>query len=457
MRIFNVFLFLLFINVASAQNYFGYLSDNYSGLHGVTLNPANVTGSKFRTEVNLVSGNASFNNDYFILDVSDAINGTDIEDANFLASENNNFAFSADVMGPSFMFNLSPKHSIGIITRGRAFFNVNKIKGELFDAFEDDFDSENDFTLTEDEFTTTVHGWAELGIAYGRTLIDKEQHFLKGGVTLKYLQGAGNAYTRGSNLFVNFDADGFAPGVGTITTTGQIEYGSSQGINGDGDFEIESGSNGFGADLGFIYEWRPDPTDLDNDSRSNYKLKLGLSITDIGSINYDNAEANTYDITESIDENTFESQEDFEDKLNNLYNRISTNDFTKVKLPTALHLTADYNLDTQFFVNLRTDLSLRKANTINTNKIDNSVIVTPRFERKWVSVFMPLSVMDYSGFNAGFGFRAGPLFLGSNTVLTNLMSSKSKATNVYFGLKIPIYKKGKSFSKAESTEPTDTI
>jgi hypothetical protein len=102
-------------------------------------------------------------------------------------------------------------------------------------------------------------------------------------------------------------------------------------------------------------------------------------------------------------------------------------------------------------------LSLRKANTINTNKIDNSVIVTPRFERKWVSVFMPLSVMDYSGFNAGFGFRAGPLFLGSNTLLTNLMSGKSKATNVYFGLKIPIYKKGKSYSKAELTEPTDTI
>lgn len=458
MRILSLFFVLLFFNLASAQNYFGYLSDNYSGLHGVTLNPANVTGSKFRSEVNLVSGSASFNNDYFVLDLSDVFRGTDVTDSEFLAQENNNFAISADIMGPSVMFNLSPKHSIGLITRARAFFNVNKIKGELFDAFEDDFDSTNDFTLTEDEFTSTLHGWAEFGIAYGRTFIDKEKHLLKAGVTIKYLQGAGNAYTRGSNLFVNFDANGFAPDVGTITTTGQIEYGTSQGLSEEGgDFDIESGSNGFGADLGFIYEWRPDPTDLDNDSRSNYKLKLGLSITDIGSINYDNAEANTYDITNSIDENTYDSQEGIEDKLNNLYTRIRSEDFTKVKLPTALHLTADYNLDTQFFVNLRTDLSLRKANTINTNKIDNSVIVTPRFERKWVSVFMPLSVMDYSGFNAGFGFRAGPLFLGSNTLLTNLMSGKSKATNVYFGLKIPIYKKGKSYSKAELTEPTDTI
>ncbi|MCB0382101.1 MAG: hypothetical protein KDD05_02000, partial [Psychroserpens sp.] len=340
MRYFNVLLLVLFINVASAQNYLGYLSDNYSGLHGVTLNPANVTDSKFRTEINLFSANAMFNNDYFVLDMNSLSNGTDIDNTDFVAKENNNFAFNFDVMGPSFMFNLSPKHSIGIITRGRAFFNVNKIKGKLFDAVEDDFDSQNDFTLTEDEFTTTLHGWAEFGIAYGRTLIDKEQHFLKAGVTVKYLQGLGNAYTKANNLSVDFDADGFAPGVGTIATTGQIEYGSSQGISEDGgDFQIESGSNGFGADLGFIYEWRPNPTDIDNDSRSNYKLKIGLSITDIGSINYKNAEANTYDITNTIDEDTYESEENFEDKLNNLYTRTGSADFTKVSLPTALHLT----------------------------------------------------------------------------------------------------------------------
>ncbi|WP_052184125.1 hypothetical protein [Psychroserpens sp. Hel_I_66] len=59
--------------------------------------------------------------------------------------------------------------------------------------------------------------------------------------------------------------------------------------------------------------------------------------------------------------------------------------------------------------------------------------------------------MDYSGFNAGIGFRAGPLFIGSNSALTNLLSSESKAVNVYAGLKIPIYKKGKSFAKKNKT------
>lgn len=451
MRTIYFLLLFLAVNLLSAQSYIGFLSDNYSGIHSVTLNPANVTSSKFRSEINLASVNANVNNDYVSTGFSDLFDDfEDFGDEDLNPMDNNNFTISADILGPSFMFNLSPKHSIGLMSRARTILNVVEIKGELFDAFEDDFDSSNDFSLSEDEFTSTLHGWAEIGLVYGRTLIDKEHHFLKGGATLKFLVGAGNAYIRGSNLTVDFDEDGFGANNGAIATTGIIQYGSSQGINEDGedtDFEIDAGSTGFGADIGFIYEWRPDEVDLENESSANYKLKFGLSITDIGSINYKNAEAYSYDITEVVDEATFESQESFEDKLDNLYTRISTDGVTKVKLPTALHITADYNLDTQFFVNLRTDLSLRKATEINTNKIDNVVVVTPRFERKWFSFFMPLSVMQYSGFNAGFGFRAGPLFVGSSTVLTNLISSKSKAVNAYVGLKIPIYKKGNSFAK----------
>lgn len=456
MRTFKLLLLLLVVNMASSQNYFGFLSDNYSGLQSVTLNPANVTSSKFRSEINLVSVNGTVNNDYVTTGFSDLFDDfDDLGDQNLNPMDDNNFAISADVLGPSFMFNLSPKHSIGLMSRGRTFVNINEIKGELFDAFEDDFDSSNDFSLSEDEFTSTLHGWAEVGLVYGRTLIDKEQHFIKGGVTLKYLIGAGNAYVRGSDLTVDFDEDGFGANNGAITTTGIIQYGSSQGINQDGedtDFKIDTGSTGFGADIGFIYEYRPETVDLDNASAANYKLKLGLSITDIGSINYKNAEAYSYDITDTVDEDTFQSQEDFEDKLNNLYMRISTDDVTKVKLPTALHITADYNLDTQFFINLRTDLSLRKSTEINTNKIDNAVVVTPRFERKWVSVFLPLSVMDYSGFNAGFGFRVGPLFVGSSTIISNLISSKSKAVNAFLGLKIPIYKNGKSYANNDTSD-----
>ena len=128
MRIFKFMFLLLFVNMAAAQNYFGFLSDNYSGINSATLNPANITGSKFRTEINLGSANGSINNDYFVTDFGNIFDGSDIDTDQFIAAENNNFAISSDVLLPSFMFNLSPKHSIGIILRARAYLNINEIK-----------------------------------------------------------------------------------------------------------------------------------------------------------------------------------------------------------------------------------------------------------------------------------------------------------------------------------------
>ena len=125
MKAFPLFYLLLFTTVASAQNYIGFLSDNYSGLHSITLNPANVTSSKFRSEINLVSVNATVNNDYVATGFSDLFDDfDDIGDENLNPSDNNNFVVNAEVLGPSFMFNLSEKHSIGLMSRARAIFNV---------------------------------------------------------------------------------------------------------------------------------------------------------------------------------------------------------------------------------------------------------------------------------------------------------------------------------------------
>lgn len=450
MKLLKIAILLLVCNFVKAQSFIGYTSDNYSGLQGVTLNPANIVNSKFKTEINLASASSTFNNDYFVADFNELFSEDEFDDSRTEPKDNNNFTISADAMGPSFMLNLSPKSSIGIITRGRVVSNINELSGVLFENVEDNFDNNEDFTIEEDNFTITTHGWAEFGLTYGHVLLDKEQHFLKGGVTLKYLRGLGNAYTIGSNLLVDYQANTSVIGDGQITSTGTIQYGSSNAfsVDGGGEFKLEDNAQGLGADLGFIYEWRKDPIDTDNMVHAAYKLKLGVSVTDIGSINYKDADVKVYDITNSINETQFDSVEDFEDQLDAFYTLVEKRSATKVSLPTALHVTADYNLDSQFFLNFRSDLSLRKKGEVNINSIDNTFTLTPRFERKWVSVYLPIGVSEYSGFQAGFGFRAGPLFVGSQTILTNLLSDSSQAANFYAGLKIPIYKKGKSYSKA---------
>ncbi len=60
--------------------------------------------------------------------------------------------------------------------------------------------------------------------------------------------------------------------------------------------------------------------------------------------------------------------------------------------------------------------------------------------------------MQYSGFQVGTVLRFGPLFIGSGSVLKNLISDSSKAADVFAGLKIPLYQ-GKIKDKDEDGTP----
>ena len=123
--------FICFANILVAQNYFGMQSDTFGGLTAVSLNPANISGSNFRSEVNLASATVSFTNDYVSADLSNIFEDEIITGDNTSSSTNNNFNVSAEVMLPSFMLNISPKHSIGFISKVKAIVNQRSLSLRL--------------------------------------------------------------------------------------------------------------------------------------------------------------------------------------------------------------------------------------------------------------------------------------------------------------------------------------
>ncbi|MGS0525074.1 DUF5723 family protein [Zobellia nedashkovskayae] len=405
-----------------AQSYVGFLTDNYSGVNSLIANPANITDSRFKTDINIVGASTFFSNDYYGLKLGDVITSDfDFDtDGKKYPKDSNNFFGNADVLGPSFMFNLTPTSSLAVFTRGRVGYNVNKINGDTFESLSNDFDENDDLMIDEEDVYLTANAWAEIGITYAQVLMNKDQHFLKGGISLKYLQGMGNAYASGKDITIDYDADGTPlPGgqtTGSIESVGEVNYGHSDNIDDNfEDFEVEivDGATGFGVDLGAVYEWRPDyasyaSTDGANSFKhlNKYKLKLALSISDIGSINYKNGTQNTYDITGTVNEDDFENEDNLEDLLNNLYTQTSVDASEKFALPTALHFNVDYSLNNRFYLNLNTDFSLRSNSKVNTNRIPTMVSFTPRFESKWFSFYMPLSITQGSGAQWGAGFRA---------------------------------------------------
>jgi len=435
--------FLFTALTIKAQSFIGFLTDNYSGVHGVISNPANIADSRFRTDINLAGASALVGNDYISISSDELFD----EDADFSDSDrrtpsnDNNFFANTDILGPSFMFNLNDKSSVALFTRVRTLFGLNDLNGVLFEKFVDGFVDENT-TLNEGNFNYSSNAWAEIGATYARELYSKEQHFVKGGVSLKYLLGIENNYASGNNVTLSFNSGVAGPNNGSLTTTGDISYGDSNPNNIGGSNRFD-GSAGFGVDLGFVYEWRPDYKNYDSKTskdKNKYKLKLGLSVTDLGSIKYKNGNQRAYDINNTISESEFDSADgDLDEILDRFYTVTNTNAFTKAVLPAALHINADYNIKGSYYLNLNTDLSLISRTTANASRAINLVSLTPRFERKWFSIYTPLSYMQHSGFQAGLGLRAGPLYIGSGSVITFLASDKAQAADAYVGLKIPIY------------------
>ncbi|GGZ81132.1 DUF5723 family protein [Algibacter mikhailovii] len=455
-RIILLFLFLSTTFIARSQSYIGFLSDNYSGVHAVISNPAQIVGTPYKLDINLIGASALLGNDYYGVNVFDALK--DDYDINLEANKyplvDNRAGANVDVLGPAVMFNLNRNSSMALFTRGRSFGNVNNISGSTIEAIADS--STNDFSISEDDINGLGNGWLEFGVTYAHIILNKNQHVLKGGLTLKYLKGAGSAYAVGENVTLDYDSEGTDLGggetTGSISSTGFLNYARfAEFDNENYNYDLPSGADGFGSDLGFVYEWRPNylNIDLDIDSpknkQSSYKLKIGLTVTDIGYVDYKNGIRQGFNITkENVSEEDFDNAEDLGSFLEANYTLTNSSRGYKIDLPTALHLNIDWMLKSKLFLNLNTDYSLMSKDRRTANFISNIVSLTPRYETKSFSFYLPLSVIDNSGFRMGAGIRTGPFYIGSGSIISALTSSNNKEADIYAGFKIGVFDKDKS-------------
>lgn len=428
---------IFFCSLASAQSYIGHTTGNYSGINAVILNPASVVDSRFKTDINLLSISSLAGSDYLSLDLGAALrseDGFDFEESMIgSAKDNNQFFLNLDILGPSFMFNLNPKSSIGITTRVRAFMNLNNINGHLYEELESGFDTKEDFDFEMNNFSGTIHAWGELGLTYGRVLINKKRSFLKAGLTLKYLQGAGSLFIHSPTVSGQYTAD-----TEQLVTTGSLSYGNTPGFDIE-DPDFENLSAGFGSDLGLTYEYRPDQSPEDDKIYSQYKFKIGVSVTDIGSISYSESLVTNYNLNNSIDVSNFD-EKGTETTLDEDYDGTEESVDQKINLPTALHVTADYSLTNKLYFNLQGSFSMIDQEAKHANRTINSLTLTPRFENKWLSFYLPVGIRQYDGLVMGAGLRLGPLSVGSGSLISNYLMDSSQTTDVYVGLKIPFFR-----------------
>ncbi|MDR1113403.1 MAG: DUF5723 family protein [Bacteroidales bacterium] len=470
------------------QEFLPFANDNYAGITGVHLNPASIANSRYIVDISLAGVSVDAYNNYLSIKAKDLFSRIKNGDwDNFKGTEHLNGKNKwANVMASghalNFMFSITPKVALGFTGRIRLFTNVQNLDENVATMFynggkltEFYYNGHLDRQYKMEKMSINLSAFAEYGVTLAGVLWESrnKHHFLKAGLTGKILQGLGAMYLNTEDLvfeFYNGDSVGMYGNAGRSRGS-SISYGMSDNLGGIENnaysYDVVSKRLGAGFDIGFIYEWRPDGEkymeEMDCKTgemkyKNKYKLRIGLSVTDIGWLTYKKGAGSQNFIVNGASNlrTDFANMDNSNGTINGINQRINElikhnpayqlgDEATEFRttLPTAVSLQVDYHIWQGFYLNFTPYVSLYQARNIKDNfaKIHSYTVVslTPRFEHKWFGLAIPLQYNQMSkiGFALGAGVRLGPLWIGTNDLI-GLCTKDLSGVNLQAALKIPI-------------------
>ncbi len=448
----------MLMNARAQQDLAGYRTGNYTGVNGVFSNPANIANSRYRWDVNLLGINASVGNNqaqFKLGDLGKTFDGDKLTDQLFGANAGKTSGLvNVAIHLPAVMISVGPKMAFAFTSRARVLGNVTDMDGKLVDQIRNiNETSDLPYTVNSNgNMRVNVSGWMEYGLSFAREAYVLGPHYFKAGGTIKYLSGIGNMNVHLSNFKGTIDKDIIRQD-GYLTNTSAKVGLASSGVNVsnfDASQLTETSGHGIGLDLGVVYEYRPAES-------KGYLFKVGVSVLDIGRLKFtkDMTKSAGYNLNIPATDRFYLSQlngvslDDYKttlDQYPQYFAPDATNSETsyKVSLPTTMQINVDYHLQDHFYVNANVQLAMTKGSTKPFNgQYYSGFTLTPRYEGRKFGFYLPLSYNGLTKFNAGTSFRAGPLYVGSGSVLTALMGN-SKQADVFIGFRFgQLYKKSK--------------
>ncbi|GAA4435354.1 hypothetical protein GCM10023188_27320 [Pontibacter saemangeumensis] len=463
-----------------AQHLLGSSGSNYAGTNAIFLNPSSIADAKQGFYLNLFGGHVTFANTYFHYDGAGVETDLILEDPEGIWEGDGLFErsrirerldgkpkmahFGVDLRLPSFMLKLNPRHSIGFTTRFRTALQATNVSEDIAQVIGLGTDNPalQNTPFTGSEFYFNTNAFAETGFTYAMVLLSQEKRFLKGGFTVKRLTGIYSAHLLAPD--VDYQMSQNQQGESYM----QVQQGSANFGFSRSEFDIDEeevgnaffGGNapgsGWGVDIGFTYEHRPNYTDYqytldDGKERTDhgenkYRYRVGVALLDVGSITYkDPQQVRAYDIERQnldLSSETFEGV-DLENIVPTLEEALKVQaserktDFTS-GLPTALHLNFDYRITRNLFLNTAVLHSLRNKESVTMHQ-PSALAVAPRLEGKRLELALPVYLTNnYRDLNFGAMLRLGSFVVGSNNLAAMLPGSKAVGPDLYMGLGISI-------------------
>jgi hypothetical protein len=431
----------------------GYSQDHFSGITtskrvgvlNIGLNPSELANLNNHFEVQLFSTSINASNNK--IGFNDIINGNNLENILFKGTEPVNFNMDTEIIGPGF--------AIKLLNWGFAISSKGYIKGNIIDV-----DPNLGSALSNGVLSSVNNGtalissnsnqrmnattWGEIGFSAAHKIFENKKNKINAVVTFKLLfPGA----------YANVGLDNFqgriTNNLGNLVLTNatanlNIAYSGNLGNDftnvSDYTSSVFGNLQGVATDIGFDYQLLG--------SNKNYKLKVGASLKNIGSMtfksesNYSTNYALSIQGNQSLNLNQFQNANgvnDIETTLLNsgFLNKSPQNTDFNVKLPTTFNLYTDIKIASKFSVTLFTQQKINSNSNNDQIMSQNIISITPRVSLGIFEAYLPLAKNEISGTTGGFGFRLGGFFLGSNSILTAL-TSDTKQADFYTGFRFGI-------------------
>lgn len=441
---------------ASSQSFIGYGYDNYAGVNGLILNPGTLADGKYKVNVTLFAVSGLAGNNAYEIDRNKVFGFhlSHLSEGNGYYKSNNTAVkylyLNTDILGPSATINLTRKDAIGLVTRMRVIGNEYNLGNSLFHLLGSTDPNFYNVDVINPSLQTKINAFAEAGLSYGRVVKKNDHSELKIGLTGKYIAGLAYGSLSSGPTILNIDpANQIAKVSGDVAT----QYSNNLDNLGNGssisDYLKHTPGKGLGFDIGFVYETK-------SASTGETKFRFGMSVTDIGSIKYTNSpNSQQYTVT-ATGHNTAEFNKQSGETYNAYITRLQTSGLivakgaaavSSVKLPTALHINGDYQIYKRFYINGDVLLNMVATSSPSSPNYVTTFTATPRLEKKWMSIYSPVSYSANGQLNWGAGLRLGPLFVGSGSVLSSLFKQRMQSADAHIGLTIPIFQHDKNKDK----------
>ncbi|MDB4088063.1 DUF5723 family protein [Flavobacteriales bacterium] len=431
----NLILFsFCFVITSNAQENLGIRNDNFNPVNSQFLNPSSIVDAKPWLDINIIGASAYLRNNFAFYPNSNLLKFDQYnEDPNYKLNLDKIKAFGDfEITGPSASIALG-RHSVSVFSNVRGVVNAKNIPGILGKL------TGNEGLTLADTGTYDINNariksmiWGEIGITYGKILIANNDNMLTGAISVKRLFGFQNASILIDDALVRVPT---LDNQTLVQTNGKYSY-TEPGLN---------SGKGWGTSIGLTYKKMKDDvtsyiphSTLSGCEQINYKYKIGVSLLDIGYINFNNnSYFGDFDETTSVDD--INSLSDIQSESQSNQSGLKY----KAWLPAAASIQVDYSLTDRVYVNGTIIQNIPTANTYGVERT-NALAFSSRYESKYFGIGLPFSLNNYVNPQMGFAIRIANLTIGSDNFLPIFFKhDEIKAGDIYFSLKHTFYKNPK--------------